>query len=136
MIAAPVLWGLGGGFGLVLGAVVASWITRRIWPGVFAAFVGAIPWTVLLVVAYNSGDLKAEDQIVGTLIVLVLPALIVACLFAVATALLARLVTGGRRTADARAPGGPARRGSCAGSRRGMMGRWAMLSARSSVCTT
>jgi len=99
VIAAPVLWGLGGGFGLVLGAVVASWITRRIWPGVFAAFVGAIPWTVLLVVAYNSGDLKAEDQIVGTLIVLVLPALIVACLFAVATALLARLVTGGRRTA-------------------------------------
>ena len=58
---------------------------------------GALPWTVLLVVAYNSGDLKTEDQVVGTLIVLVLPALIVATLFAVGTALLARLVTGERR---------------------------------------
>ncbi|MFN8028634.1 MAG: hypothetical protein U0W40_20445 [Acidimicrobiia bacterium] len=97
VIAPPVLWGLGGGFGLVLGAVVASWISRRIWPGIFAAFVGAIPWTILLIVAYNSGDLKTEDQVVGTMIVLVLPALIVASLFAVGTALLARLVTGGRR---------------------------------------
>jgi hypothetical protein len=97
VVAAPVLWGLGGGFGLVLGAIVASWLSRRIWPGVFAAIVGAVPWTILLVVAYNSGDLKTEDQIVGTLVVLVLPALIAATLFAIGTALLARLVTGGRR---------------------------------------
>jgi hypothetical protein len=97
VIAPPVLWGLGGGAGLVLGAVVASWISKRVWPGVFAAFAGALPWTILLIVAYNSGDLKTEDQVVGTLLVLVIPALIVATLFAVATAFLARLVSGGRR---------------------------------------
>jgi hypothetical protein len=97
VIAEPVLWGLGGGAGLVLGAVVASWLTKRAWPGVFAAFVGAVPWLVLLVVAYNSSDLKTEDQVVGTLIVLVIPALIAATLFAVATAFLARLVSGNLR---------------------------------------
>jgi hypothetical protein len=101
VVAPPVLWGLGGGLGLVIGAVVASWISRKIWPGVFAAFMGAIPWTILLIVAYNSGDLKTEDQVVGTLIVLVLPALIVASLFAIGTALLARLVTGRRRGSTA-----------------------------------
>jgi hypothetical protein len=51
------------------------------------------------VVAYNDGDLRAEDQIVGTLLVLVIPALIVATLFAVGTALLSRLVHGGLRKA-------------------------------------
>jgi len=101
VIAAPVLWGLGGGAGLVLGAVVASWISKRVWPGVFAALAGALPWTILLVIAYNSGDLKPEDQIVGTLIVLVLPALIVATLFAVGTAFLARLVSRGRTRSTA-----------------------------------
>ena len=101
VIAAPVLWGLGGGAGLVLGAVVASWISKRVWPGVFAAFAGALPWTILLVIAYNSGDLKTEDQIVGTLVVLVLPALIVATLFAIGTAFLARLVSGGRTRSTA-----------------------------------
>jgi hypothetical protein len=94
VIAAPVLWGLGGGAGLVLGAVVAAWLTRRAWLGVCAALIGAVPWMVLLVVAYNSSDLKAEDQIVGTLVVLVLPALVAATLFAVVTAFLARLVSG------------------------------------------
>jgi hypothetical protein len=97
VIAPPVLWGLGGGAGLVLGAVVASWISRRAWPGVFAAVAGAVPWTILLIVAYNSGDLKTEDQVVGTLLVLVVPAIIVATLFAIGTAFLARLVSGGRR---------------------------------------
>jgi ABC-type xylose transport system permease subunit len=101
VIAAPVLWGLGGGAGLVLGAVVASWISKRVWPGVFAALAGALPWTILLVIAYNSGDLKPEDQIVGTLIVLVLPALIVATLFAIGTAFLARLVSRGRTRSTA-----------------------------------
>jgi hypothetical protein len=99
VVAVPVLWGVGGGFGLVLGAVVASWLTRRAWSGIFAATVGAIPWLVLLVVAYNDGDLRAEDQIVGTLLVLVIPALIVATLFAEGTALLSRLVHGGLRKA-------------------------------------
>jgi peptidoglycan/LPS O-acetylase OafA/YrhL len=101
VLAPPVLWGLGGGFGLVLGAVVAAGISRRVWPGIFAAFVGAIPWTILLIVAYNSGDLKTEDQIVGTLIVLVVPALIVASLCAVGSALVARLVARGRRGSTA-----------------------------------
>jgi len=99
VIAPPVLWGLGGGAGLVLGAIVASSISKRVWPGVFAALAGALPWTILLIVAYNSGDLRTEDQIVGTLVVLVLPALIVATLFAVGTAFLARLVSRGRRRA-------------------------------------
>jgi len=34
VVAAPVLWAFGGGAGLVLGAVVASWISKRAWPGV------------------------------------------------------------------------------------------------------
>src|SRR5204863_4914516 len=46
-VAAPVLWAFGGGAGLVLGAVVASWISRRAWPGIFAAVVGALPFLVL-----------------------------------------------------------------------------------------
>jgi hypothetical protein len=99
VVAVPVLWGVGGGFGLVLGAVVASWLTRRIWPGIFAATVGAVPWLLLLVVAYNDGDLKTEDQIVGTLLVLVIPALVVATLFAIGAALLSRLVHGRLRKA-------------------------------------
>jgi peptidoglycan/LPS O-acetylase OafA/YrhL len=98
-IAPPVLWGLGGGAGLVLGAVVASWLTRKVWPGVVAALIGAVPFLVLLVVAYNSSDLRAEDQVVGSLIVLVLPALIAATIFATFTALLARLVSGSPRRA-------------------------------------
>jgi hypothetical protein len=99
VVAIPVLWGVGGGFGLVLGAVVGAWLTRRIWAGIFAALVGALPWLVLLVIGYNSGDLRTEDQIVGTLMVLVVPALLVASLFAVGAALLSRLVHGGFRRA-------------------------------------
>ena len=75
---APVLWAFGGGAGLVLGAVVASWISRRAWPGIFAAVVGAVPYLVLVVVGYNSSDLRAEDQIVGSLLIVVLPGLLVA----------------------------------------------------------
>jgi hypothetical protein len=95
-IAAPVLWAFGGGAGLVLGAVVAAWLTRRTWPGVFAALVGALPLLVLVVVAYNSSDLRAEDQIVGSLIVVVLPGLLVAFVVAWLTAILARAVSGHR----------------------------------------
>jgi hypothetical protein len=93
-VAPPVLWGVGGAAGLVIGAVVASWLTRRVWPGVVAALIGAVPFLVLLVVGYNSSDLKAEDQVVGSLIVLVVPALLAATFFAVLAAFTARIVSG------------------------------------------
>ena len=101
VLAAPVLWGFGGGAGLVLGAIVASWLSRRTWPGVFAALAGAVPFLILVIVGYNSSDLRAEDQIVGSLIVVVLPGLVVACLVAWLTAVLARLVGGSRRAGPA-----------------------------------
>jgi hypothetical protein len=102
-VAPPVLWAFGGGAGLVLGAVVAAWLTRRTWPGVLAAIVGAVPFLVLVMLGYNSTDLRAEDQLVGSLIIVVLPGLVAAILLAWVTALVARFV-GGARRADA-APG-------------------------------
>lgn len=101
-IAPPVLWGLGGGIGLVLGAIVASSLSRRAWTGILAATIGAVPFTVLVILGYNSSDLKVSDQIVGTVIVVVLPALIVAMLFAAIAALLARLIGGRPRVAATR----------------------------------
>ena len=101
-VAAPVLWAFGGGAGLVLGAVVASWLTRRAWPGIFAAFVASVPYLVLVVVGYNSSDLRAEDQIVGSLLIVVLPGLVAAILFAWLAAVLARAV--GARRAPAPEP--------------------------------
>ena len=95
-VAAPVMWAFGGGAGLALGAIVAAWLSRRAWPGVFAAVVGALPYLILVVVGYNSSDLRAEDQIVGSLIVVVLPGVLVAMLLAWLTAVVARAV-GGRR---------------------------------------
>ena len=95
-VAAPVLWAFGGGAGLTLGAVVASWLSRRAWPGVFAAFVASVPYLVLVVIGYNSSDLRAEDQIVGSLVVVVLPGMLVAMVFAWLTAMLARTVAGRR----------------------------------------
>ncbi len=92
VVAEPVLWAFGGGAGLVLGAIVAAWISRRAWPGVFAAIVGALPFLILVVIGYNSSDLRAEDQIVGSLIVVVLPGLLVAMVVAWLTALLARMI--------------------------------------------
>ena len=100
-VAPPVLWAFGGGIGLVLGAVVASWLSRKAWPGIFAAFAGSVPFLVLVIVGYNSTDLRAEDQIVGSLLVVVLPGLLVAIGFA----FVARLVGGA-----------PSRAGSGAGS--------------------
>jgi hypothetical protein len=97
-VAPPVLWAFGGGAGLTLGAVVASWLSRRTWPGVFAALVASVPYLILVVVGYNSSDLRAEDQIVGSLLIVVLPGLVAASLFAWAAAVLARAV--GRRAAD------------------------------------
>jgi hypothetical protein len=99
-VAPPVLWAFGGGAGLVLGAVVAAWLTRRTGPGIVAALVGAVPFLVLVIIGYNSSDLRAEDQVVGSLIVVVLPGLLVAMAFAWFTALLARLVGGSRRAAS------------------------------------
>jgi peptidoglycan/LPS O-acetylase OafA/YrhL len=105
VVAPPVLWAFGGGAGLVLGAVVAAWLSRRTWPGVFAAVAGSVPFLILVIVGYNSSDLRAEDQVVGSLIVVVLPGLVTAILIAWLTAMLARLVTGGRRAAPATADG-------------------------------
>ena len=95
-VAAPILWAFGGGAGLLLGAVVAAWLTRRAWPGVFAAIVGALPFLVLVVLGYNSSDLRAEDQIVGSLLIVVLPGLLVAMLGAWLTAIVARTVAARR----------------------------------------
>ena len=67
-VAPPVLWAFGGAAGLVLGAVVASSLSRRAWPGIFAAVVGAVPFLVLVILGYNSSDLRTEDQVVGSLI--------------------------------------------------------------------
>jgi hypothetical protein len=98
-LADPVLWALGGGAGLALGAVVAAWITRRVGAGALAALVGAIAMLVLVVFAYNNTDLRFEDQLVGTLIVVVLPGYIVAVICGAIAAILARLFGGGRRSA-------------------------------------
>ena len=91
-VAVPVLWGLGGGAGLVLGAVVASWLTRRIGPGVVAALGGGVAVLVLVVLAYNSRDLRLGDQVVGSLIVVVLPEVLVAVVAACTAGIVARLV--------------------------------------------
>jgi hypothetical protein len=91
-VAPAVLWGLGGGLGLVLGAIVAAALTRRVRCGVIAALVGAVPFLILVVLGYNSNELKTSDKVVGTLIVLVLPALVAACVLALVAALVARLV--------------------------------------------
>ena len=102
-VAPPVLWGVGGGAGLALGAVVASWLTRRTWPGALAAIIGAVPFLLLVIFGYNSTTLRTEDQVVGSLIVVVLPGVVAAILLAWVTAVVARLV-GGVRRADP-APG-------------------------------
>jgi hypothetical protein len=96
VVAAPVLWAFGGGAGLVLGAIVASWLSRRAWPGIFAAIVGALPFLILVIVGYNSSDLRTEDQLVGSLIVVVLPGLVVAMIIAWVTAMVARAILGRR----------------------------------------
>jgi peptidoglycan/LPS O-acetylase OafA/YrhL len=103
VVAPPVLWAFGGGAGLVLGAVVAAWLSRRAWPGILAAFAGSVPFLALVIAGYNSSELRAEDQVVGSLIVVVLPGLLVAMGVAWFTAVVARLVTGGRRAAPATA---------------------------------
>ncbi|HEY7107763.1 MAG TPA: hypothetical protein VH986_15285 [Acidimicrobiia bacterium] len=97
-VAEPVLWAFGGGAGLAVGAIVTGWITRRVGAAALAALVGAVAFLVLVVIAYNSTDLRFEDQLVGTLIVVVVPAWIGAVVCGAIAALLARLV-GGQRAA-------------------------------------
>jgi hypothetical protein len=82
-LAPPVLWGVGGGLGISLGAFVASFGTRRFWPGGQAALFGAVAFLVLVIVAYNDKTLRLEDQVVGSLIIVVLPAFLAGLLFAV-----------------------------------------------------
>jgi hypothetical protein len=73
-LAPPVLWALGGALGLCLGAFVASFGTGRFWPGAQAAFFGALAFLVLVILAYNDKTLRVEDQVVGSLIIVVTPA--------------------------------------------------------------
>ena len=77
-VAPPVLWAVGGGIGLSLGAFVASVLTGRWWTGAQAAFLGAVAFLLVVLVAYNDKSLRLEDQIVGTLIVVVLGPFLVA----------------------------------------------------------
>ena len=98
VVAPPVLWAVGGGAGLALGAVVASWLSRRAWPGIFAAFVASVQYLILVVLGYNSSDLATDDQILGSLFVVVIPGLLVAIVAAWLTAMVARAV-GNRRAA-------------------------------------
>ena len=99
-VAPPVLWAFGGGIGLVLGAVVASALSRKTWPGIFAAFAGSVPFLILVIVGYNSKDLRAEDQIVGSLAVVVIPGLVAAVVCAALAAFVARLVGATPQAAD------------------------------------
>jgi hypothetical protein len=96
-VAPPVLWAVGGGIGLSLGAFVASTLTGRWWTGAQAAFLGALAFLVLVIFAYNDKSLRLEDQIVGTLIIVVLGPFLVALLAAWLGKVASRVVH--RRTA-------------------------------------
>jgi len=91
-IAEPVLWALGGGAGMAIGAIVTGWLTRRAGAAALAAFFGGIAMLVLVIVAYNSTDLRFEDQLVGSLIIVVLPAYVGAVLLGALAAFTARQV--------------------------------------------
>jgi hypothetical protein len=93
-IAEPILWALGGGLGMTLGGVFAAWVTRRMVPGALAALFGAAAFLVLVILAYNSKDLRLEDQVVGTLLILVLPAYMGALLCSAVAAMVSRLAHG------------------------------------------
>ncbi len=104
-VAEPVLWAVGGGAGLALGAVVTAWITRRTGAGALAALIGAVALLVLVVLAYNNTDLRFEDQLVGTLIIVVLPGYIGAVICGAIAALVARMF--GRSQAPAASRNSP-----------------------------
>ena len=67
-----------------------------------AALIGAVPLLVLVIVAYNSTDLRFEDQLVGTLIVVVLPAYVGAVACGAIAAVTARLFGGRQASAVSR----------------------------------
>ena len=90
-VAEPVLWALGGGAGMALGAIVTGWMTRRVGLVALTALFGGIAMLVLVIVAYNSTDLRFEDQLVGSLIIVVLPAYIGAVLLGALAAFAGRL---------------------------------------------
>ena len=102
-LAPPVLWGLGGGFGLALGAFVASFGTRRFWPGAQAALFGALAFLVLVIIAYNDKTLRLEDQLVGSLLIVVVPAFLAGLLAAVVGKFAGRAFT----RSNAAQPSGP-----------------------------
>lgn len=77
-VAPPVLWAVGGGVGLAIGAFLASCLTQRWWPGAQAAFLGGLAFLILVIVAYNDKSLRLEDQVVGTLLIVVVPPVLVA----------------------------------------------------------
>jgi hypothetical protein len=92
-IGEPLLWAIGGGVGITLGAVVTAWITRRIGPAALAGLGGALVLLVLIVAGFNSSDLRFEDQLVGTLLVVVVPAYVGSMVCATFAALAARAFT-------------------------------------------
>jgi hypothetical protein len=93
-LAPPVLWAVGGGLGLCIGAFVASWLTRRVGPGILAAAVGAVPFLVLVILGNNDTSLRFEDQVVGSLVIVVLPGFAAAVVVAVVGASSSRLLAG------------------------------------------
>jgi hypothetical protein len=95
-VAPPVLWALGGALGLSLGAFFASVVTRRFWPGALAALVGAAPFLVLVLVGYNDDTLDLHDQVIGSILVVVLPAVGVGLVAAAFGKAAGRLLTRGR----------------------------------------
>ena len=99
-IAPPVLWAVGGGLGLCIGAFVTAWLTRRVGYGILAAIVGTIPFLALVIIGYNDDSLRFEDQLVGSLVIVVLPGLVAAVGFAVLGAYVARFA--GRQGSAAR----------------------------------
>ena len=103
-LAPPVLWGLGGALGLALGAFVASFGTRRFWPGAQAAFFGALAFLGLVIFAYNDKTLRFEDQVVGSLIIVVVPAFLAGLLAAWVGKIAGRVFGRGRSATTEPAP--------------------------------
>jgi hypothetical protein len=106
-VAPPVLWGLGGALGLSLGAFIASFGTRRFWPGAQAAFFGALAFLGLVIFAYNDKTLRFEDQIVGSLIIVVVPAFLAGLLAAWIGKIAGRVFGRGRGHPVTTEPGPP-----------------------------
>jgi hypothetical protein len=77
-VAPPVLWAVGGGIGLSVGAFIASLLTGRWWTGAQAALLGGLAFLLLVIVAYNDKSLRLEDQVVGSLIIVVLGPFLIA----------------------------------------------------------